>query len=47
MGSGIAEIHSYYPQYSKTTLYWHMKQDIEVDLDSSRHRNPSKKHCKV
>ena len=40
MGLGIGEIHCCYPQYPKTTLYyWHMKQDIEADLDNSRHKN--------
>ena len=39
MESGIAEIHRCYPQYPKTTLYWHMKQETEVDLDNIRHKN--------
>ena len=42
MGLGIAEIHRRYPQYPKTILYWHMKQDVEVDVDDSRHKNPGR-----
>ena len=39
MESGIAEIHCCFPRYPKTTLYyWHMKQDIEADLENSRHK---------
>ena len=35
----IAEIHRRYPQYPKTTLYWHMKQDVKVDVDNSPTKN--------
>ena len=39
MGSGIIEIYRCYLQDPKTTLYWLMRQDIEVDLDNSRHKS--------
>ena len=40
IGLGVGEIHCCYPQYPKTALYyWHVKQDIEADLDNSRHKN--------
>ena len=40
MGLGMTEIYRRYPQYPKTTLYWHMKQDVQVDVDDSHHKNP-------
>ena len=40
MGSGIAEIHRHYPQYPKiSTLYQHMRKDVEMDVDDSRQKN--------
>ena len=40
MGLGIVEIHHRYTQYSRTNLYWHMEQNVEVDVDDCRHKNP-------
>ena len=43
MGLGTAEIYRCYPQYPKTTLYWHMKQDAEVDVEDSCHKNSGRR----
>ena len=39
MGLGIVEIHRRYPQYPKTCLYRHMKQELEVDEGDSQHKS--------
>ena len=33
------DVHRHYPQYTKTTLYWHMQEDVEVDVDKSHLKN--------
>lgn len=40
IGLGIAEIYRHYLQYSKTTLYQHMKQEVWADVDESCLKNP-------